>query len=134
MEPHAFISNARVVKLAARAFGAKAAEVTGPCRSGAPMKARLLAARILRTDLGRTVVRCGEAVGRDHSTVSYEVRRAETLLAECPQMQEAYAETMRGLGLGRQSAGRQSAVGRPFATADLPIADCRYPHQPEDMK
>ena len=66
-----------IVKRVAAAFGVKEAELLGPSRFRAVLRARQVAMYLVRELAGLSLPRIGAAFGRDHTTVLHACRKVE---------------------------------------------------------
>ncbi len=69
----------RTIDATAGEFGLAPAELVGEHQTRAVVSARQAAALVMRRVAGASLPRIGRALARDHSTISYAVRRAEAL-------------------------------------------------------
>lgn len=64
----------RIKKDVARQFGVPVEELPGPSRKKRIVQARRIAMKRCRTETGATLEEIGEAFGRDHATVLYNLK------------------------------------------------------------
>ena len=88
------ISIEEVIQAASQRLGLSPREVRGPRRAHALSRARQLVAYVAHRSAGFSLPTIGQALGgRDHTTILYSVRKAETLLSQDPE----FARTLRAL-------------------------------------
>lgn len=103
-----------IVQRAAMLTGLTRAEIVGDCRQRTVARARFAVCVVASRKLGRSSVAIGRALGdRDHTSILYALRRAETLVRD----DEDFARLVSDLGANTGS----SAYPTPLPDADRMI-------------
>jgi len=95
-----------IQRLAASSFGVSRAELIGPTRAAAPLRARQVAILLTRELTDLSLPQIGRSFGdRDHSTVLNALRRVEARLADDPELAERVGELRGAIHSSRGSRG-----------------------------